>query len=86
MPFGWAVALGAANYVNKRVTESLMEDQNERSAMAEDIRMRKKADDMAAIATSQLVSSGRENEHVFIPDYTTGGIKHIPLNHEWRTN
>ena len=80
MPFGWAVALGAANYVNKRVMESRMEDQNERSAMAEDIRMRKKADDMAAIATSQLVSSGRENEHVFIPDYTTGGIKHIPLN------
>jgi len=80
MPFGWAVALGAANYVNKRVMESRMEDQNERSAMAEDIRMRKKADDMAAIATSQLLGSGRENEHVFIPDYTSGGIKHIPLN------
>ena len=80
MPFGWAVALGAANYVNKKVMENRAADASETAAMAEDIRVRKQADDAAVYATSQLMAQGRNNEFVVVPDYSTGGTKTIALN------
>lgn len=80
MPFGWAVALGAANYVNKKVMENRAAEASETAAMAEDIRIRKQADDAATLATAQLMSAGRDAEFVVIPDYSTGGTKTISLN------
>lgn len=80
MSFGWAVALGAANYVNRRVQENREAEAQELAADEAEARLRRKADDAAAYGTLELMKLGKDKEFLLIPDYSTGGTKQIALN------
>lgn len=80
MPFGWAVALGAANYVNRRVQEKRESEAQTLAADEAEARLRRKADDAAAYGTLELMKLGKDKEFLLIPDYSTGGTKQIALN------
>ena len=85
MAFGWAVALGAANYVNRRVQENREAEAQKTAADEADLRLRRKADSAADYGTLELMKLGKDKEFLLIPDYATGGTKQIALNQYAKT-
>jgi len=80
MAFGFAVALGAANYVNRRIQESREAESQKLAADEAEARLRRKADDAAAHGTLELMNLGKDKDFLLLPDYSTGGTKTIALN------